>query len=70
MSLAGSKSRLATLTKDLWMQWHETREAWRDAKALEFEKDYMQELFISVDRTITAMEKVDDLLAKVRKDCE
>lgn len=70
MSLGGAKSRLAATTKDLWLQWHETRKQWRDAKAEEFEKQYLSELFLSVDRTITVMEKLDEILAKVRKDCE
>lgn len=70
MSLAGTKSRTSALTKDLWLRWHETRNHWRDAKAEQFEKDHLSELFFNVDRTITAMEKLDELLAKVRKDCE
>jgi hypothetical protein len=70
MSLVGTKSRLSALTKDLWLQWHDTRNYWRDAKAEEFEKKYLSELFYGVDRTITVMEKLDELLTKVRKDCE
>jgi hypothetical protein len=70
MSLAGAKSRLAGTTKDIWLQWDETRKAWRDAKAEEFEKEFLSELFHGVDRTITVMEKLDELLARIKKDCE
>lgn len=70
MSLSGTKSRLAGLTKELWLNWHDTRNFWKDAKSEEFEKQYLEELFLGIDRTITAMEKLDELLAKVRKDCE
>jgi hypothetical protein len=70
VSLAGTKSRLSGVTKELWLNWHETRRSWRDAKSEEFERQYLSELFLGVDKTITAMEKLDELLAKVRKDCE
>lgn len=70
MSLAGTKSRLSSITKELWLQWHDTKNYWRDAKSEEFERDYLSELFLGIDRTITTMEKLDELLAKVRKDCE
>jgi hypothetical protein len=70
MSLSGSKSRLAAITKELSLQWSDTKNHWRDAKALEFERRYLQELFVSLDRTMTAIEKLDDVLKKVRSDCE
>jgi len=70
MSLGGSKSRLTALTRELALHWHETKNSWRDAKSEEFERQYLQDLFISVDRSVTVMEKLDNLLAKIRKDCE
>ena len=70
MSLAGSKSRLTALTRELAQHWRETKNSWRDAKSDEFERQYLQELFIAVDRSVTVMEKLDNLLAKIRKDCE
>ena len=70
MSLAGSKSRLAAVTKELALQWDETKNHWRDAKSKEFEHHYLEELFIGVDRTITVIEKLDELLKQVRNDCE
>lgn len=70
MSLGGSKSRLIALTRELALHWNETKNSWRDAKSDEFERHYLQELFIAVDRSVTVMEKLDNLLAKIRKDCE
>ena len=70
MSLSGSKSRLSSVTKELALQWEETRNYWRDTRSREFEQRYLQELFISVDKTITVIEKLDELLKKVRSDCE
>jgi hypothetical protein len=70
MSLAGSKARLTGSTKQLWLQWAETKNYWKDAKSEEFEHQYLEELFLGVDRAVTVIEKLDELLAKVRKDCE
>ena len=70
MSMAGSKARLTGLTKELSLKWEETKNYWRDAKAQEFERKYLQELFIGVDKTIGVVEKLDELLKKVKKDCE
>jgi hypothetical protein len=70
MNLSGSKSRLVGLTKEISLQWEETKNYWRDAKSDEFERRYIQELIIQVDKTVTVIEKLDELLTKVRNDCE
>ena len=70
MSLSGSKNRLVAITKELSNRWDETRNYWRDAKSQEFEQRYMVELFANVDRTITVMDKLNEVVTKVRNDCE
>ena len=70
MNLGATKSRLAAVTKELSLQWGETKNYWRDAKSLEFEHRYIQELLARVDKAVTVIEKLDALLDKVRKDCE
>jgi hypothetical protein len=70
MSMAGSKARVVGLTKELSLKWEETKNYWRDAKAQEFERKYLVELFAGVDKTVGVVEKLDELLKKVKKDCE
>jgi formate-dependent phosphoribosylglycinamide formyltransferase (GAR transformylase) len=70
MSLSGSKNRLVAITKELSNRWDETKNYWRDAKSQEFEQRYMVELFANVDRTITVMDKLNEVVTKVRNDCE
>ena len=70
MNLSGNKNRLVALTKELSNRWEDTKNHWRDAKSQEFEQRYMTELFANVDKTVTVMEKLNELLTKVRKDCE
>ena len=70
MSLAGNRSRLAAITRELSLRWQETKNYWKDAKSQEFEHRYLVELVARVDKTVTVIEKLDELLNKVRKDCE
>jgi hypothetical protein len=70
MSATSSKGRLASATKELALKWEETKNCWRDEKSAEFERKYLQELFVDVDRAVSVIEKLDELLKKVRSDCE
>jgi hypothetical protein len=70
MSLNGNKSRLTALTKNISLRWAETKDHWRDAKSAEFEQRFMQELFPRVNKASAAVEKLEELLNKIRKDCE
>jgi hypothetical protein len=70
MNLAGTKSKLAGAARELSLQWEETKNFWRDAKCAEFEHHYLEELFAGVDKTIAIIDKLDELLKKVRSDCE
>ena len=70
MRVSGSKSRLAAISKELSLRWNETRQYWKDSKSSEFEQRYMTELFARVDKTVMVIEKLDELLNKVRNDCE
>jgi len=63
-------ARLGAITKELWLQWQQTKEYWRDAKSQEFERKYLEELLASVDKTVTVIEQLDKLVMKIRKDCE
>ena len=68
--MTGSSSRLGALTKELAGQWHQTRDSWRDAKAQEFERKYIDEVLASVDRAVAVIDQLDKMLAKIRTDCE
>ena len=70
MNLSGNKSRLLGVTKELSLRWAETRNYWRDAKSQEFDQKYMQELLARVDKAVTIIEKLDEVLKKVQSDCE
>ncbi len=63
-------ARLDAITRELHLQWQQTREFWQDAKSIEFERKYLEELFASVDKTVGVIEQLDKLVMKIRRDCE
>jgi len=70
MSLSGSRSRLAAISKELALRWNETSNDWNDTKAQEFERRYLSDLLARVEKTVTVVEKLEQVLSTVRSDCE
>jgi len=70
MSLGVSKTRLSAITRELVNQWQLTKDYWQDAKAQEFERQYIELLTNNVEKAVTVMEDLDKLLTKIRNDCE
>ena len=70
MNLSGNRSRLGAIAKELSLHWRETKNYWKDAKCQQFERKYMDELLVRMEKTVTVIEKLDEVLTKVRKDCE
>ena len=70
MSAKGCSSTLAQTAKDLTAAWHETQAHWRDAKAAEFQRDYLEALPSLIAKSREALEELDRFLRKVRSDCE
>ena len=68
--MKASGARLEAITKELRLQWQQTKEHWADAKCLEFEHRFLEELFVSVDRSVAAIEQLDKLITKIKQDCE
>ncbi|KAB2638552.1 MAG: hypothetical protein DVB25_07515 [Verrucomicrobia bacterium] len=70
MSLSGSKSLLTDATRHLLVRWADTRNAWRDHKASEFEDLYLTDLATAVNTALRAIDELDHLLQKIHADCE
>jgi hypothetical protein len=47
-----------------------TKEHWSDAKSLEFEKRFLDELNSNVNQAIGSIDALERVLNKVRDDCE
>lgn len=70
MNLRGSSANLAQAVKDLSLRWEDTGKNWRDVKSQQFEKDYLQDLPSAAARAASVIEEIDQLLRKVKADCE
>ena len=70
MNVRGSGGVLGQALKDLSFEWDETKAYWRDLKAVEFERKYLEQLPGPIARAIAAIEEIESLLRKVRHDCE
>ncbi len=70
MNIAANKTRLRAITRDLLVQWRSTRETWRDAKAQQFEKEYLDELNTGMEQSMNVISKLDEIVQRIRKDGE
>lgn len=70
MSTRISSNMLDEATRKLQLEWERTQATWTDAKSLEFHARYVEPLPALVAQAGAAMEELNQLLNKVRHDCE
>lgn len=70
MNTSGVENLLAQALKNLSAEWQQTRDHWRDRKALEFEKDYLEPLPHHVSKAANTIKQLNEVLRKVHNDCE
>ena len=69
MGLGTSRTNLVTSLKGLKSRWERVRAHWDDQVARDFEQEFVASLENKVRAGVNAIEKMDELLAKVRRDC-
>ncbi len=57
-------------TKVFLTNWEQVRAGWRDAKAREFEKQWIETLPEEVAAALRVIDELDKVLTKARRDCE
>jgi hypothetical protein len=70
MNLQANKATVIAVSKGLSQSWQEVKQSWRDTKQMEFERAYMETLQANLNIAVEAMEKLDKVLTKIRRDCE
>lgn len=68
--MSATQNRLVGLTRELRTEWEQTKHYWNDAKSREFEKRFLDELLGGVSQTVTHIETLERVLAKIHTDCE
>ncbi len=66
----GNDARLAAVTRDLFERWRQTRTSWRDARAAQFQKDYLEPLEEAVKSAVRQSTELESILRQIRRDCE
>ena len=61
--------RLQHALRDLREKWDITREAWDDQVARDFEKNHLIPLDQQVNNALRGMDKITEVLQKLRHDC-
>lgn len=67
--MTAAQNRLTALTKELLAHWADTKQNWRDAKATEFEKRYLDELESAVNIACANLEPLERVLKQIHEDC-
>jgi hypothetical protein len=68
--MTGAQSRLMALTKEHQIEWENTKHNWNDAKSQEFEKRYLAELIAAVNHSLSNIDTLERLIAKIHADCD
>ena len=55
--------------KELQIKWGQAKVRWDDVQSREFEKQFLATLEPRIRGTMTAMEKMEGILSRVRRDC-
>ncbi len=70
MNVGSSRGLLVRSSRDLVEAWRETQRYWRDARAAQFDKDFIADIPKSVGSAATVIQDIDAILNRIRRDCE
>jgi uncharacterized protein YukE len=69
MSVEGARQRVQASLRDLKSRWEQSHALWSDATADEFGERYVEQLEQAIRNALPAMEKMAEVLERVRRDC-
>lgn len=67
--MSSGPARLKHSMKTLNEHWDITKESWADSVARDFEKNHLIPLELQVNTTLRGMDKLGEILIKVRQEC-
>ena len=70
MSLAVGRSKIVGALKELMVKWDRTKENWDDPLSRTLEERVLLPLEPKIRAAATAMEKMGEVLARARRECE
>ncbi len=69
MSVNTARGQIYSELKDLRVLWRHSREQWDDAVARAFEEQFWQPLEAAAVGTISALDRLEQVLLQVRREC-
>jgi len=69
MSMGTSRTKLISAVKDLHIRWDRVKTRWNDPVSKEFEEEFLASLEGKVRGSVQAIEDMDALLRRARKEC-
>ena len=67
--MSAGSGRLHHAIQALKTEWENAGDGWNDKVRRDFEKDYMLPLDTQVNGTVRAMQELDEVLIKMRREC-
>lgn len=68
--MSAGPPRLQHAIKTLRIRWADARSGWNDAVSAEFEENHLAAFDAQSVTTIRAMQKLEETLGKMRRDCD
>ena len=70
MNVSSSRGLLVRSSRDLVEAWRETERYWRDARASQFDREFISPIPKTVASAATVIQDIDAILNRIRRDCE
>jgi hypothetical protein len=67
--MSAGSTKLQYALKNLRLRWEETQEMWSDAVRVDFETRHLHPVETQVSATVRAMEKIDEIMLKMKQEC-
>lgn len=67
--MSAGSSTLNHAIKTLRMKWEQAKDTWDDGVRRDFESKHIVPLESQVNATLRGMDRLDEVLAKMRRDC-
>lgn len=70
MGVYEGRGQIGKAMKELISRWQDARMTWNDARAVDFEKRYIESIEMNLRGATGAMDHMAQLLAQIHKECD
>ena len=68
MGVYESNIKIKQAYKDMGLLWEKTKILWKDTKAVQFEKEFVERLTVEVKRSMNALDNAGIMLDRIRSE--